>query len=419
MKIYNSLTGRLEPFEASGDPVTIYVCGITPYDTTHLGHAATYGANDVLIRYLEYMGHRVRYVQNVTDIDDDILGKAQEVDQDWQELGDRWTRHYIDDMVSLNVRPPEVFPRASDVIEAIVEDVQALVKAGVAYEAGGNVYFDIEAWDDFGKLSELDRAEMLPIANERGNHPDDPNKRDPLHFVLWQAQQEGEPGWESPWGMGRPGWHIECSTMVTEYLGEVIDIHSGGSDLMFPHHECEIAQVEPVSGRKPFVRYWFHTAMVHHEGEKMSKSLGNLVMVRDLLERHAPDAMRLYLANHHYRIPWSHDEQELEAAGELADLLTSAAQKRGGEGERFSATWAQSNFVNAMNDDMNTPRAIEALKELAEAILESDGQNLKEAQGMLEQLGLIIGLRLGREKPEDRVLRGWREHRKKFEGDEN
>jgi L-cysteine:1D-myo-inositol 2-amino-2-deoxy-alpha-D-glucopyranoside ligase len=189
------MTGRLEAFEAAGDPVTIYVCGITPYDTTHLGHAFTYVANDILIRYLEYLGHRVRYVQNVTDVDDDILRKAREVGQDWRQLGDRWTVHFIDDMANLNVRPPDVFPRATEVIESIVEQVESLVKAGVAYEVNGSVYFDIEAWSDFGKLSKLDPQEMLPIANERGNHPDDPNKRDPLHFVLWQAQQEGEPAW--------------------------------------------------------------------------------------------------------------------------------------------------------------------------------------------------------------------------------
>jgi L-cysteine:1D-myo-inositol 2-amino-2-deoxy-alpha-D-glucopyranoside ligase len=418
LRLYNSLTGRLEPFEASGDPVTIYVCGITPYDTTHLGHAFTYCANDILIRYLEFLGHRVRYAQNVTDIDDDILRKAAEVGQDWQRLGDHWTRHFIDDMIQLNVRPPEVFPRATEVIEQIVEQVEALARAGVAYEAGGSVYFDIDAWPEFGKLSKLDYQAMLPLANERGNHPDDPNKRDPLHFVLWQASGQGEPSWPSPWGPGRPGWHIECSTMVTEYLGEVIDLHSGGADLLFPHHECEIAQVEPVSGRQPFVRYWTHTAMVRHQGEKMSKSLGNLVMVRQLLESYSADALRAYLASHHYRQEWEHNQDELEWAVDLVDKLRRAATKTSGAGKRFDPTWAQSNFVEAMGDDLASQRGLQALEELAEAMLNAEDHNLTEAQGTLRQLAMIFGLRLDQDGAESRVVQGWSRHRQKFTPEE-
>jgi L-cysteine:1D-myo-inositol 2-amino-2-deoxy-alpha-D-glucopyranoside ligase len=305
IKLYNSLTHQVEPFKPAGEVVTIYVCGITPYDTTHLGHAFTYTGADILIRFLEAQGYQVNYAQNVTDIDDDILRKAREVGDNWLELGNRWTAHFIKDLQRLNVRPPDHFPRATDVIPEIITMVEQLIKRGVAYQVEGNIYFEMNAWPDFGKLSHIPKEQMLSVANERGNNPDDPRKRHPLDFVLWQAQAPGEPAWESPWGFGRPGWHIECSTMATHFLGETIDLHSGGSDLIFPHHECEIAQIEPLT-RQPFVRCWLHIGMVHHEGQKMSKSLGNLVMIRDLLSGWSADALRLYMGSHHYRQVWSH-----------------------------------------------------------------------------------------------------------------
>ena len=301
MNIYNTLSGAVEPLEPTGRAITFYVCGITPYDTTHLGHAFTYTVADVLVRHLEGQGLAVRYVQNVTDIDDDILRKAAEVGEDWRALGNRWTSHFIRDMQVLNVRPPDEYPRATDVIPDIVTAVRALIERGLAYVSGGSVYYHVDAWPAFGRLSHLPRSEMLDVANERGNRPDDPHKRDPLDFVLWQAQAPGEPTWDSPWGPGRPGWHIECSVMSTRFLGPTLDFHGGGGDLVFPHHECEIAQAEALTGRSPFVRAWLHTAMVEHEGAKMSKSLGNLVMVRDLLKHWSPDALRLYLGRHHYR----------------------------------------------------------------------------------------------------------------------
>ncbi|MBC7292524.1 MAG: class I tRNA ligase family protein, partial [Thermoleophilia bacterium] len=257
-------------------------------DTTHLGHAFTYCNVDVLVRYLEYRGHQVLYAQNVTDIDDDILRRAAEVKENWKSLGDRWTAHFIRDMISLNVRPPDYMPRATEVMPEIINLVQKLVQTGVAYVAGGSVYFHIDAWPEYGKLNKLPRDEMLRIANERGNNPNDPNKRDPLDFVLWQAQAPGEPAWDSPWGPGRPGWHIECTAMAIKFLGETVDIHSGGADLAFPHHESEIAQAECATGRKPFARFWMHSAMVRYQGEKMSKSLGNLIMVDKLLQKWSP-----------------------------------------------------------------------------------------------------------------------------------
>jgi L-cysteine:1D-myo-inositol 2-amino-2-deoxy-alpha-D-glucopyranoside ligase len=416
MELYNPLSRHLEPFTPAGEYVAVYVCGVTPYDTTHLGHAFTYATFDVLMRYLEFLGHEVRYVQNVTDIDDDILRKAGEVGDDWLSLGNRWTAHFIRDMQALNVRPPEYYPRATEMIPEIVSEVQALVAAGVAYEAGGSVYFHVDAWPEFGKLSHLPREEMLSVANERGNHPDDPNKRDPLDFVLWQAQAPGEPAWESPWGPGRPGWHIECSTMSHEFLGETLDVHGGGADLSFPHHECEIAQAEAATGQGPFVRFWMHTAMVRHEGEKMSKSLGNLVMVRDLLQTWSSDGLRLYMAAHHYREPWSHNEDELAQGERLAQILRAAVTADGGTGDAAPATAALAEFKAAMDRDLDTVAALSVLEGLADQILRSAdaGGGIGEASRTLRQMAQVFGLRLDAEGPEERVMAGWAAHLERF-----
>jgi cysteinyl-tRNA synthetase len=420
MNLYNSMSRRVEQVVFDHEPITFYVCGITPYDTTHLGHAFTYTVADVLIRYLEYQNRRVLYVQNVTDIDDDILREAKKRNEgDWREVGNRWTRHFIRDMQALNVRPPDYYPRATDVIPEIIEAVQALIDAGVAYVANGSVYYSVEAWPEFGKLSHMSREEMLPVANERGNNPDDPNKRDPLDFVLWQAHAPGEPYWESPWGRGRPGWHIECSSMVSKYLGDTIDLHSGGGDLQFPHHECEIAQIEPISGRRPFVRHWLHTAMVEMDGEKMSKSLGNLVMVRDLLETYSADALRYYLANHHYREPWEYNAAELDDAAAAAEELRVAAtiQDNDATGMPLNTTATQDAFAAAMEDDLDTPTALRLLRRLAGAIVETAnrGQRIYAAQNELRRMATVFGLRLGAEQPEARVLEGWNAHLKRFE----
>jgi len=232
MELYSGLTQSIQTLKPKGDSIKIYVCGITPYDTTHLGHAFTYTVNDILIRYLELRGYQVSYAQNVTDIDDDILRKSKELGENWLSLGNTWTNHFIDDMISMNVRPPDYYPRATEFIPEMIRINEKLVEKGLAYVNGGSVYFHIAAWPEFGKLSRLPRGEMLPIANERGNKPEDPQKRDPLDFVLWIAKVGDEPAWNSPWGPGRPGWHIECSAMSSQLLGETIDIHSGGADLL-------------------------------------------------------------------------------------------------------------------------------------------------------------------------------------------
>lgn len=416
MKLFSGLTGSIEEFEPQQDTVSLYVCGITPYDTTHLGHAFTYTINDILVRYLEYRGYKVRYVQNVTDIDDDILRKARETGQDWQQLGNQWTRHFIKDMQTLNVRPPEFYPRATDFIPEMIEIISGLIDQGLGYVVEGNVYYQVDRWPEFGKLSRLPREQMLPVANQRGNRPDDPRKRQPLDFVLWQAQAEGEPAWDSPWGAGRPGWHIECSVMSSRLLGDTIDIHSGGYDLKFPHHECEIAQLEPVSGKQPFVRYWLHVAMVYHEGEKMSKSLGNLVMCRNLLQDWSPDALRLYLGSYHYRESWDFDLHKLDQTGEVTDRLRQAVTTAGGQGPAFSADPWVASFQEAMDNDLNTPLAVKVLGQFGEALLEAanNGQSVQKAQSELRELAGIFGLRLDAASPETRVLEGWDRHLQRF-----
>jgi L-cysteine:1D-myo-inositol 2-amino-2-deoxy-alpha-D-glucopyranoside ligase len=415
LRLYNEQNRRLEPFTPLGDTATIYVCGITPYDTTHLGHAFTYLSFDVLIRYWEYLGYPVRYVQNVTDIDDDIIRKGKQVGEDWLALGNRWTRHFIEDLRALNVRPPDVYPRATDVIAEIQDNVQALIDRGYAYAANGNVYYHVAANPQFGQVSGLEQNQWLPIANERGNVPDDPHKKDPLDFVLWQAQKEGEPAWASPWGMGRPGWHIECSTMSILHLGPVIDVHGGGGDLSFPHHECETAQSIGITGEAIFARFWMHAAMVRYQGEKMSKSLGNLIWARDLLQSHTADAVRILVTNHPYHETWDYDAHELGPADELASRLLSAVRVIGGEGPALRVTGDVRAFEAAMDDNLNTRLALAALGGLADHILAATlaGSNVSEAQNTLRNLATVFGLRLDH-PVERRVIEGWNAHYQKF-----
>ena len=330
--LYNTLSREKEPL--TDERVGIYVCGVTPYDTTHMGHAFTYTAFDVLIRYLRFLGREVTYVRNVTDIDDDILLRARSREMDWKELGDREYAKFAADMEHLNNVPPEFEPRATEHIPEIVADHRRAARRTAAPTSSTATSTSTSrTMPDFGKLCGLSYVAELELANERGNFPADPLKRDPLDFVLWQAKKDGEPSWPSPWGEGRPGWHIECSAMSMKYLGESFAIHGGGGDLVFPHHEAEIAQSECVTG-KPFVRFWMHTGMLYCGEHKMSKSLGNMVFLADLLPVCPPDAIRLYLLSHHYREPWNHDRRELAAARTLARKLSQRAQRRRRERER-------------------------------------------------------------------------------------
>jgi len=396
MYLFNTQSGQNELFTAPDGNVGIYVCGVTPYDTTHVGHAFTFLTFDILVRYLRYLDLPVTYVQNVTDIDDDILRKAKEVGIAWNELGRRETDKYLQDMRDLNALEFDHYTRATEHVPEMVSLIEKLIAADLAYSANGSVYFAVDRDPDFGKLSHIPRDQMLPIANERGNTPNDPNKRDPLDFVLWQAGAPGEPTWDSPWGPGRPGWHIECSAMSTRYLGPTFDVHGGGADLVFPHHECEIAQTEGATGQAPFARYWMHVGMVGYQGEKMSKSLGNLVLVRDALEHYSADALRLYLFSHHYRSAWEYREDEVDDWASLADDLTEAiALPSYGIEQEVEVTSLRERFLNAMDEDLNTPTAIEALREIAQSILEApEEDDARDAQETLRELSDILGLTL-------------------------
>ena len=394
MKLFNTLTQSLEDFVPLEDNlVRMYVCGITPYDTTHLGHAFTYVSFDTLIRYLEFSGYTVEYVQNVTDVDDDVLRKARELNMPWDELGRRETQRYLDDMDALNVRRPDVYARATEEIPTMIEVIQVLIARGYAYECGGNVYFSVKQDPDFTVMPHalgLNTYDaMLKIANERGNFPDDLHKKDPLDFVLWQAQAPGEPAWPSPWGPGRPGWHIECSAMSMRYLGPQLDIHGGGEDLAFPHHTCEIAQSEHFTGIVPFVRTWMHTGMVYQDGEKMSKSLGNLTLVSDLLKNYNANAIRVTLLNHHYRYPWECFPADLEVATEtvahIRQVQTLVGEQTGGEDRLL-----RDRFHAAMENDLNTPEAILLLRQAAERVIANHDMN---TGAEIVRLVRVLGLR--------------------------
>ena len=326
MRLYDTARGEVVDF-TPGPLVTMYTCGITPYDATHIGHAATYVTYDVLQRRLRDRGHDTRCVRNVTDVDDDILRKARELGVHYLDLAAAETARFDADMKALGMLPPWSEPRATSAIADIRGFIGMVLDRGHAYAAGGAVYFEVASFERFGQVSHLDRDTMLRLARERGGNPDDPHKRDPLDFVLWQPSAEDEPAWESLWGPGRPGWHIECSALALRELGTTIDLHGGGSDLIFPHHECEAAQSEAATGER-FVRHWMHQAMVRMDGEKMSKSLGNLVFVSDLLKVHDPRAVRLLLVAHHYRDSWEWDDGLLDTAGERL-----AAWQAAGEGD--------------------------------------------------------------------------------------
>ena len=358
MRLYDTAVGEVVDF-APGDRVTMYVCGITPYDATHLGHAATYVTYDILQRRLLDLGHELRYVRNITDVDDDLLRAARERGVHYLDLAFGETARFDDDMKALNTLPPWSEPRATGVIANIRGIVDALLTQGTAYQAGDNVYFDTAAAADFGALARLGNDRMEEISGAWGEQLDDPNKRNPLDFVLWRPSAPGEPSWEARWGSGRPGWHVECSALALHELGPTIDLHGGGVDLLYPHHECCRAQSEAVTGQ-PFVRHWMHQAMVHLDGRKMSKSTGNLIFVGDLRERHEGAAIRLALSVHHYRRPWNWTHGLLT---EAEDRLAAWRSAGPGDGGLLKVR-------EALDDDLDVPAAIAAVDE---AVAGGDG----------------------------------------------
>jgi L-cysteine:1D-myo-inositol 2-amino-2-deoxy-alpha-D-glucopyranoside ligase len=364
--LYDTARGAVVPFEP-GPVVTMYTCGITPYDATHLGHAATYVSYDVLQRRLRDLGHETQCVRNVTDVDDDILKKARELGVDYLELGEQETARFDADMRALGMLPAFSEPRASSAIHDILGFIGMVLDRGYAYQSDGAVYFSVGSFERFGQVSHLSRERMLELAAEHGGKPDDPAKRDPLDFILWQPSLEDEPAWDSMWGPGRPGWHIECSALALRELGATVDLHGGGSDLIFPHHESEAAQSEAATGQ-PFVRHWMHTSMVKLNGTKMSKSLGNLVFVSELVKDWDPMAVRLAILGHHYRDGWEWYDHLMPEATSRLERWRAA-----GDGDG-----ALDEVRAALDDDLDAPGALAAIDAAAEA-----GQGVSAAAALL------------------------------------
>jgi cysteinyl-tRNA synthetase len=401
VRLYNTLTKSKEPLEAE-DTLGIYVCGITPYDYSHVGHARVYVLWDVFRRYFSWRGFKVKYVQNFTDIDDKIIAKAKEEKTDPEEIAQRYIDDFFKMMEQLGVRKAAVYPRVTEHIEDVIELVKKLVERGHAYTVGpedhADVYFDLESFPDYGKLSGRNLDEM-----EAGSRVEvDSRKKNPMDFAVWKAAKEGEPAWDSPWGPGRPGWHIECSAMSLKYLGNNFTIHGGGSDLVFPHHENEIAQSVCATGQ-PFAKFWVHNGFVQVRGEKMSKSLGNFFTIGDVLKEYSPRALRYFLISTHYRKPLGYGEDELIMSQRALERLTLAREQLEltlGEEPRGETTLPlaslveelnqlKDGFVAAMDDDLNTAGALASLHELAtitNRALEQLGEPSQEELDFLGEL---------------------------------
>jgi cysteinyl-tRNA synthetase len=401
IRISNTMTRTKEDFVplAAGE-VRMYVCGVTVYDYSHIGHARSAMVFDVIRRYLAFKGYRVTFVKNYTDVDDRIIKRANESGVAAREFAERFVAAEREDMASLGVLPPDVDPKATEHVPEMIELIARLVASGHAYPVEGDVYFEIRRFPPYGRLSGKNLDELLAGARVEV----DERKRDPRDFVLWKSSKPGEPAWDSPWGPGRPGWHIECSAMAMRYLGDSFDLHGGGEDLIFPHHECEIAQTEACTG-KPFARYWVHNGMVNMGKEKMSKSLGNTLSIRELVKRHDPDALRLWMLGTHYRnmIEWSEErvEESARALERLARLLHDAAAVRDGGGpstlpEAFAEF--RPRFEKAMDDDFNTPQALGVLFEFGRALAEARDRRTGSPGALvvgvaeLAQLARVLGL---------------------------
>jgi cysteinyl-tRNA synthetase len=392
MKITDTLSGKKEEFKPRGDVVTMYVCGINPYADSHIGHAMSYIIFDVVRRYLEFRGYKVKHVENVTDVEDNIINHANRLGITVKELTEKYTQRYFEDMDALNILRPHFTPKATETIPEIINMTQGLIEKGYAYAVDGNVYFRVGRLSDYGKLSKRNLKQMMAGARVEVGEA----KEDPMDFVLWKAAKPGEPSWDSPWGKGRPGWHIECSAMSVKYLGEQIDIHGGGQDLVFPHHENEIAQSESFTGKKPFVKYWMHNGLLQLGAEKMSKSLGNLITIRDALQKYTADGLRVFILSSYYRSPLTYTDEAIEAAQVGAERLARVANKesKGGGGEALDEKPYRQRFLDAMDDDFNTPQALAALFDLARDInrAEEEGMDVAKGRETLKELGGLLGL---------------------------
>ena len=394
MRLFDTARQAVVPFEPRENRAGIYVCGITPYESAHLGHAFAYHVYDVITRRLRAGGVTVQSVRNVTDVDDDVLRVARERGVDFLQLVADELALFDTDMRDLGILPVASEPRATQHVPQMVSWIERLVDEGFAYANDGWVYFDTRMFPDYGRLSRLDESTMIAVSRERGANPDDPRKRHPLDFVLWQVSAPDEPRWPSPWSDGRPGWHIECSVMSTGELGVPVDIHGGGDDLVFPHHECEVAQCE-AAGVAPFVRHWVHVAMVRYEGEKMSKSLGNLVFVRRLIEQTSAATVRVLLAMHHFRESWQYEPHELDAAHTRVQMY-GRAMASGNALDSDVARAVQDEFLARIDDNLDTVGALRVADDAAAAILRSSVRGAAAVAGdellasMLDILGVTF-----------------------------
>ena len=394
MKIHNTLSGITEDFEALDGKVNMYVCGITPYSASHIGHAMMSVIFDVVRRYLEFKGYDVCHIQNFTDIDDKMILAANSTGIDVADLAESNITDYLAEMDALNVARAHKYPRATAEIGKITEIIAKLIEKGYAYPVAGDVYFRVNRDEDYGKLSHRDLDGLIAGARVEV----DERKEDAMDFALWKSQKPGEPAWDSPWGMGRPGWHIECSAMAIKYLGSSIDIHGGGRDLIFPHHENEIAQSESFTDEVPFSRFWMHNGMLRLGEDKMSKSIGNIVTVGEALSSYSPDALRLFFLSSHYRAPLLYTEANVAGQERALERLKNAVRPASAAsvGSTIDVSPAKAQFVEAMDDDFNTPRALAAMFELAREINrgKDEGADVLGAQDTLRELSGVLGISL-------------------------
>jgi cysteinyl-tRNA synthetase len=412
MMIYSTMTGKKEPFlPMHNNRVNIFVCGPTVYDNSHIGHARTYIAFDVVARYLKYRGFSVFYIQNITDVDDKIIQRASEMAAEPSSLARKFEKRYLEDMRALGVTNVNLYARATEHIPEIISQIERLMDKGFAYETETGVYFDESKFDDFGKLSHQTSEDL-----ERHRIEPDPTKRNPGDFSLWKKREDGlGVTWDSPWGRGRPGWHIEDTAITETYFGPQYDIHGGAMDLIFPHHEAEIAQMEASSGKKPLVRFWMHTGFLNVKGEKMSKSLGNFMTIRELMDRCDTDTFRFFILSAHYRSPIDFSEESLEQSRRslerirqlikvIEELLETAGEPRLQEADKVDdrlddrLAEAREVFLGAMDDDFNTPNALSAIFDLVRGLNRRinektvSQETLRSARQLLGEFGEILGI---------------------------
>ena len=398
MRLHNTLSGQVEEFVPRDSEVLLYVCGITPYSESHLGHGMSVIIFDTLRRYLEFKGLKVKHVQNYTDIDDKLITRSERENVPIGKIAERFIKEYERDIADLNVEPAHVYPRATEEVQSIVDMIGTLADKGYAYpgplrDGARDVYYRIEMKQDYGKLSDRSLDSMLAGARVEPLE----GKENPMDFTLWKAAKPGEPAWDSPWGPGRPGWHIECSAMSYRHLGAQIDIHGGGLDLVFPHHENEIAQTEAFTGEEPFSRFWIHNGLLQMSDEKMSKSLGNLITIREAIDKYSGDGVRIFVLGSTYRSPLTYSEEALTSAKNAAERLQTAVSiEDAGDGTPIDPAAFRERFLSAMEDDLNTAQALAALFDLAREINRGrdGGHSVADAQAALRELAGVLGLRL-------------------------